>query len=261
MINGDVAVPSVRSLPLAAPPLVGIRNLFVELGGNLVLNGVTADIARGRITGLVGLNGSGKTTLLRAIVGEFPFRGQIVFRCGHDHSRPNPEHVGYVPQRLTLDARHPLTVRDLFALALSHRPLFLGVPRWVSERAMKLLDRVGMTEIIDNPVDGLSGGQLQRVLLALALDPSPELLLLDEPAAGIDFKDQRKFYDLIAQFNRDSGLTVVLVSHDLSMVSSYADHVLCLKDGTIKCQGPPEEILTPTNLAITFGAELHLLPR
>lgn len=260
MTNAEGAASTVRSLPIAAPPLVAIRSLAVELGGNLVLNGVTADIARGQVTGLVGLNGSGKTTLLRALVGEHPYRGEIVFRCGHDHSRPNPEHVGYVPQRLTLDARHPLTVRDLFALALSNRPLFLGISRHVSERATALLNKVGMAEIIDNPVDGLSGGQLQRVLLALALDPSPELLLLDEPAAGIDFKDQQKFYDLITHFNRDTGLTVVLVSHDLSMVRAHADHVLCLKDGMIKCQGPPDEVLSPGNLSLTFGAEMHHLP-
>src|SRR5262245_11787194 len=222
MTNAEGAGSTVRSLPIAAPPLVAIRDLSVELGGNLILNGVTADIARGQVTGLVGLNGSGKATLLRALVGEHPYRGEIIFRCGHDHSRPNPEHVGYVPQRLTLDARHPLTVRDLFALALSNRPLFLGISGHVSARATALLNKVGMAEIIDHPVDGLSGGQLQRVLLALALDPSPELLLLDEPAAGIDFKDQQKFYDLITRFNRDTGLTVVLVSHDLSMVRAHA---------------------------------------
>ena len=171
----------------------------------MILTGRTADIARGKITGLIGLNGSGKTTLLRAVVGEYPYRGEIKFRCGHDHSRPNPEHVGYVPQRLTLDAGMPLTVRDLFALALIARPLFLGIPRWVSDRA------VGVARTRRDGRDprqaggGLSGGQLQRVLLALALEPSPELLLLDEPAAGIDFKDQKKFYDLISRINRETG--------------------------------------------------------
>jgi zinc transport system ATP-binding protein len=260
MTNIEPLALPVRSLPVASPPLVAIRDLRVELGGHLILNGVNAEIARGQITGLIGLNGSGKTTLLRAIVGEYPFRGEIRFRCGHDHSRPNPEHVGYVPQRLTLDGRHPLTVRDLFALALSRRPIFLGIPKWVSERATVLLNQVGMAEILDNPMDGLSGGQLQRVLLALALEPSPELLLLDEPAAGIDFKDQKKFYDLITHFNRARGLTVILVSHDLNMIHAHTDHVLCLKDGTIKCQGTPNEVLTPMNLSLTFGAEMHLLP-
>jgi ABC-type Mn2+/Zn2+ transport system ATPase subunit len=86
------------------------------------------------------------------------------------------------------------------------------------------------------------------------------LLLLDEPAAGIDFKDQRKFYDLISLINRETGLTVLMVSHDLSMVHAHADHVLCLKDGAIKCQGPPDEILTPLNLSLTFGTDAAALP-
>ena len=249
------------ALPMVPPrPLVAIRDLSVELGGFPVLSRVNADIARGKITALIGLNGSGKTTLLRALVGEYPYRGRINFHCGHDHSRPTPEHVGYVPQRLTIDARLPLTVRDLFSLALSRRPLFLGVPKWVSLRATELLDRVGMPGILDTPVDGLSGGQLQRVLLALALEPSPELMLLDEPAAGIDFKDQKKFYDLISRINSESELTVLLVSHDLNMVNAHADHVLCLRDGGINCQGTPAEILTPMNMSLTFGAEMILFP-
>ena len=115
-----------------------------------------------------------------------------------------------------------------------------------------------MPGILDYPVDGLSGGQMQRVLLALALEPSPELLLLDEPAAGIDFRDQKKFYDLISQINDETGLTVLLVSHDLNMVYDHADHVLCLRDGCVQCQGSPEEILTSENMMLTFGANLTL---
>jgi zinc transport system ATP-binding protein len=245
---------------LQPPPLVAVRDLSVDLGGHPVLRRVTADVERGRVTAVIGLNGSGKTTLLRAVVGEYAYRGRVTFHCGHDHSRPRPEHVGYVPQKLTLDARLPLTVLDLFALALSSRPLFLGVSRRVRARAAALLDRVGMPGSERRPVDGLSGGQLQRVLLALALEPSPELLLLDEPAAGIDFKDQRGFYELIGRLNRETGLTVLLVSHDLSMVRSHADHVLCLKSGVIACQGPPAEMLTRENLARTFGAETEPVP-
>ena len=250
----------LTTLPVAASvkPLVALRELTVELGGHCILDRISADIVRGRITALIGLNGSGKTTLLRTIVGEYPHRGLIKFFCGHDHSHPTPENVGYVPQRLALDARLPLTVREIFSLALSRRPLFLGVPNWVSKRAQELLEWVGMPNILDLPVEGLSGGQLQRVLLALALQPSPELLLLDEPAAGIDFKDQKKFYELISNINRETGLTVVLVSHDLSMVNAYSDQVLCLEGGSIRCQGPPDEILTPMNLSVTFGAELPM---
>jgi zinc transport system ATP-binding protein len=236
---------------------VSIRDLRVKLGGRVVLDGVDANLLRGRVTALIGLNGSGKTTLLRALVREYPYSGVVRFHCGHDHTQPTPQHIGYVPQKLVLDARLPVTVKDLLGLALSRRPLFLGLPLAVEVKIRTLLDLVGMADHIDTPVEGLSGGQLQRVLLGLALEPRPELLLLDEPAAGIDFKDQQKFYDLIADLNRSSGVTVLLVSHELSMVSRHAHHVLCLRDGKIQCEGPPEEILTPHNLSTTFGTDMQ----
>lgn len=239
-------------------PLVTIEDLGVSLGGQDILRGVTAQLIRGQITALLGLNGSGKTTLLRAILKEVPSTGKVRFHCGHDHSHPTPEHVGYVPQKLQIDARMPLTVRDLMALALQGRwPLFFGVTRQAQQTMTALLGKVGALHLLDSPVENISGGELQRVLLALALHPDPELLLLDEPAAGIDFKDQQKFYDLIADLNHTSGVTVLLVSHELSMVSRHSDHVLCLRDGKIQCQGPPQEILTPDNLAQTFGTDMQ----
>jgi zinc transport system ATP-binding protein len=241
-------------------PLVSLRDLRVELGGAPILRGVTASIPRGQVTALIGLNGSGKTTLLRALVNEYPHRGEIKFHCGHDHSKPYPEAIGYVPQRLTLDARLPLTVCDFLALTLSRRPLFLGISKRTRERCKAMLARVDVSECLDVPLEGLSGGQLQRVLLALALEPQPELLLLDEPAAGIDFRDQKKFYELIANLNRETGVTVLLVSHDLNMVQAHAHDVLCLRGGAIQCQGPPNEILTPINMSLVFGAELHMFP-
>src|SRR5262245_36484878 len=235
--------------------LVTLRDVRVDLGGNPILQGVTADIARGQITALIGLNGSGKTTLLRAILKEVPYQGRINFRCGHDHNHPTPEHVGYVPQRLQIDARLPLTVRDLLGLALQRRPLFFGVGNRATDRMVKLLGNVftDPTYVLDRPVEKLSGGELQRVLLALALDPHPELLLLDEPAAGIDFKDQVRFYDLLGRLNAETGVTIVLVSHELNMVSKDAHHVLCLKDGRVQCQGPPR-MITPKVLEETFGS-------
>ena len=237
-------------------PLITVRGLTVALGGNPILRGLDADLARGQITAVVGLNGSGKTTFLRAVLKEIPYRGAIRFHCGHDHSQPRPEHVGYVPQKLRIEANLPLTVRDLFGLTMQRRPIFLGIRPALVARMRDMLAAVGAgPHLLDRPMDRLSGGEQQRVLLALALHPNPELLLLDEPAAGIDFQDQEKFYDLIARLNRERNVTVCLVSHDLSVVSKHAHHVLCLKDGRIQCQGSPQQTLTPETLRQTFGLE------
>jgi zinc transport system ATP-binding protein len=237
-------------------PLVSIRDLSVTLGGIRILRSLSADLQRGRITAVIGLNGSGKTTLLRALLKEIPYTGQVRFHCGHDHHAPTPEHIGYVPQKLKIEANLPLTVRDLLALALQKRPLFLGIARSVRRQMTHMLDQVGAPQrLLDSPVDKISGGELQRVLLGLALQPEPELLLLDEPAAGIDFQDQESFYDLISRLNRESKVTILLVSHDVSMVSQRAHHVLCLTDGSIQCQGEPSQVLSDAMLAKTFGSE------
>ncbi|MEI7687883.1 MAG: metal ABC transporter ATP-binding protein [Planctomycetota bacterium] len=237
-------------------PLVALENVRVSIDGADILKDVNAAIAKGKITALVGLNGSGKTTLLRAILREIPSQGRIVYHCGHDHSHPQPQHVGYVPQRLRLETNFPLTVRDLLAGALSRRPVFLGVSKALEKHLRTMLDRVGAPHILlDRPMDRISGGEQQRVLLSLALEPNPELLLLDEPAAGIDFKDQEGFYHLIQRINAEQHVTILLASHDTSMVAKQAHHVLCLKDGRVDCQGPPETTLTPETLAQIFGSQ------
>jgi zinc transport system ATP-binding protein len=242
-------------------PLVTVKDLRVALGGRPILRGLNAEFGRGQITALLGINGCGKTTLLRALLREIPSTGEIRFHCGHDHSRPAPEHVGYVPQKLRIDTNLPLTVRDLFGLALLRRPIFFGIPAAVSRQMQAMLAEVGARpDLLDSPMDKLSGGEQQRVLLALALQPNPELLLLDEPGAGIDFQDQQKFYDLIASLNRERGVTILLVSHDTSVVSQYAHHVLCLTDGNVSCQGVPEAIMTPEMLEKVFGPNKAFYP-
>ncbi len=252
----SIALPLIESAA-AVPPLLSLRDLRVRRGRNEVLRGVTADVRRGSVTAVVGLNGCGKSTLLRTLLHEFRHTGTVAFHCGHDHRRPRPDHIGYVPQRLTIDARTPLTVRDLMGLALKKWPLFLGLGRKLNARIVALLDRVNVGHLIDTPLDGVSGGQLQRILLALALEPSPELLLLDEPAAGIDFRSQRDFYDLIRRINRETDVTILLVSHDLDLVGRIANDVICLKDGVVAAQGHPADVLTPEALAETFGPGSH----
>ncbi len=236
-------------------PLVTIDDVHVTLGGVPILRGLSAKVARGKITALIGLNGSGKTTLLRALLKEVPYAGRVRFHCGHDHSRPQPQHVGYVPQRLLFDPNLPLTVIELMALALARRPLFLGIGKKARKHIEQMLTRAWAQGLMDSPVGSLSGGELQRVLLALALEPQPELLLLDEPAAGIDFQHAEGFYQLIHRLNEETGVTVILVSHDLSIVSRHAHHVLCLKDGCIRCEGAPQEIVNAEMVTQIFGAD------
>ncbi len=241
-------------------PLVTLEGVAVTLGGHKILTGVNGDIARGKITALIGLNGSGKSTLLRTLLKEIPYAGAIRFHCGHDHSQHEPQHVGYVPQKLRIEANFPFTVRDLLALTLQRRPVFLGISRKIRDKMVEMLAQTGApAALLDRPLDKISGGELQRVLLALALEPRPELLLLDEPAAGIDFKDEGSFYELIHHLNITRGITILLVSHDISMVSKRADHVLCLKDGSIYCQGTTE-ILKGNALKDIFGSDTMLFP-
>ena len=236
-------------------PLLSMQNLRVELGGNAVLRGLSAELTSNQITALVGTNGSGKTTLLRALLKEIPFTGEIRFHCGHDHSKPNPQHVGYVPQKLRVESNMPLTVRDLLGIALQRRPIFVGFRANLKKQMAAMLHEVGAAEaLLDRPLEKISGGELQRVLLALAMQPEPELLLLDEPAAGVDVKGQEQFYDLIGRLNRERGTTILLVSHDLSMVGKHVHRVMCLKDGLVHCQGTPQEI-TPEMLHQVFGME------
>ncbi|MFQ3651191.1 MAG: metal ABC transporter ATP-binding protein [Gemmataceae bacterium] len=241
---------------VAAPtsPLVVLDQVCVELGGRPILRGVTAALQRQQITALIGLNGAGKTTLLKALLGEVTYQGRIRFDCVHGNHQ-QPGHIGYVPQRLRLEGNLPLTVLDLFGLSLSRAPWFAVWQPSLSRRVEQMLGGVGVPHLLHKEVRVLSGGELQRVLLALALEPTPELLLLDEPAAGIDFQMQEEFYQLIGRFCRERGVTILMVSHDLSMVHQVAQHVWCLKDGRIECEGSPQELLHGEALARTFGAQ------
>jgi zinc transport system ATP-binding protein len=241
---------------IPVPPLVLGKGLTVVRGGKPILKNLDFELERGAITACVGLNGCGKSTLLRTILGEFPHTGELKFHCGHDHKRPQPAYVGYVPQRLQFDPRMPITVRDFLGFALQKRPVFLGVRVAALRRVLPFMERVGVHQLLDVPMEGLSGGQLQRILLSLALEPQPELLLLDEPASGVDFKDQRYFYELIQAINKDTGVTVVLVSHDLQMVSRIASYVICLRDGRVASAGPPLTVLSPSAVRGTFGHQM-----
>ncbi len=233
-----------------------IRNLTVRAGAVEILSGVNVDIRCGEVTALVGPNGAGKTTLLRAILGQVPYTGEIRFCRAGEHGHGTPR-IGYVPQHLDLDRNAPMTVLDLFSLAPDRRPVFLGASRKRRKEAREALAATGSDHLLQRLLGTLSGGEMQRVLLALALRGNPDILLLDEPVSGVDVAGEELFCDFLARIHGDARFSLVLVSHDLSVVGAHADRVVCL-NRRIVCQGATTETLTPETLAAMYGSGAHL---
>lgn len=237
---------------------VEIRDLEVSISGNRVLRGINLRIPRGQLVALIGPNGAGKTTLLRALLGLQPIdRGEIIL-LGERHLRSALARVGYVPQRLALDAGFILSVREFLAVRLRqtrhwfwqrHATIDAALGEWISE--------LGVTTLLDRPLAQLSGGQLQRVLIAFSLLQKPELLLLDEPTSGVDTPGEVSFYELISRIQQRNQLSVLLVSHDLSMVHRHATWVYAL-NGVICCEGSPDQVMNADSLKQAYG--IHLLP-
>ncbi len=233
-----------------------IRDLSVRAGGTEILSGINADIRCGEVTALIGPNGAGKTTLLLAILGQVPHRGEIRFCRAEEHGQGRPR-IGYVPQRIELDRNAPMTVYEFYALTSQRLPVFFGASRRSREAAEEALARVGARHLAARPLGKLSGGELQRVFLGLALRDKPDILLLDEPVSGVDVSGEELFCDFLEQIHRESRFSLLLVSHDLSVVSRHADHVICL-DRKIVCQGATTEVLTPETLSAMYGSGAHL---
>lgn len=223
----------------------------VTLGGVSILDSITAEVPAGSSTAVVGPNGAGKTTLLLALLGQVAYEGRITLRGAGDDGRRAPR-IGYVPQRLTFDRGMPATVTECLAMGLQRRPLWAGVAAGVRARATDLLQAVHADALRDRALGALSGGELQRVLLALALAHDPELLVLDEPAAGVDPRGEELFCELLESLRHAHGFTQLMVSHDLPTVTHHATHVICM-NRTLVTQGPPREVLTREALAAVFG--------
>lgn len=235
-----------------------VRGLQVTLGDTPVLRGVDFHVPRGQIVALIGPNGSGKTTLLRCLLGlQQPAQGEVrIF--GQKLSPSVLRRMGYVPQRLSLDRSFVLSVREFLALRLQKTQGWLWQRQKQTDAALRsALPDHDLAPLLDRPLAGLSGGQLQRVLIAFSLLGKPELLLLDEPTAGVDTPGEQSFYELIARIHRQHHLTVVLVSHDLSMVYRHASRVYAL-NGVICCEGTPEEVMNADSLKQAYG--IHVTP-
>ena len=236
--------PSVFQRPMPTP-LVSLNDVTVRLGGVEILSHITATIEAGKLTALIGPNGSGKTTLLKAILGLVPYSGAVTLN-GERQS------VGYVPQRLELDRTLPVTVGSFVAALLGGQPLVFGAGTAGKRRVAQVLTRCNAAELATKPLGALSGGEMQRVLLAVALEPAPKLLLLDEPASGMDITAESLLYETVRKLVRESGVGVVMVSHDLSVVSDITDHVLCINRALV-CEGGPHDIMTDATIARVFG--------
>ncbi len=221
--------------------LTHVDHLGVRLDGQVILDDLTFDLHCGEITALVGPNGAGKTTLLRALLGEVPYTGSCHFHGGPGHAARQLV-IGYVPQRLAFDRAAPITVADLFALAAGTRPVFFGLSAKARAAAHAVLEEVDAGHLRDRRLGELSGGELQRVLLALSLCPEPDLLLLDEPQQGLDAAGLERFHEVVARLRGRFDLAVVLVSHDLAGVARVADRVFLL-DRRLLAVGPPAEVL------------------
>jgi len=237
-----------------------IDNLTVKFGDNTILDNVNLHVNCGEVVGVVGPNGAGKTTLLRTILGEVSYHGRISFRISGSVSK-KPK-IGYVPQKLQLDLGSPISVTDLVASAISHHPIWVGVSKDLSERVKGVLSLFSAEHLLKRRIGELSGGELQRVLLAIAMTPEPELLLLDEPASGVDVKGLSLFYRIVDDLRKQYDIAVVLVTHDLAGVSSYVDRLILLNRSVI-AEGEPKEVLSDEKLIKAFGPSLwniSLLP-
>ncbi|MDA0341708.1 MAG: zinc ABC transporter ATP-binding protein ZnuC [Proteobacteria bacterium] len=223
-------------------PLISVSDLTVRFGEVATLDRVNLEVRSGEIVTVIGPNGAGKTTLLRAVLGLTPAdTGRV--------SRRHKLRIGYMPQSIAIDDTLPLTVR---------RFLDLG-GRVAKGRRAEVLDNVGVQRLLDQPLQRISGGEMQRVLLARALLRDPELLVLDEPAQGLDVAGQADLYDLIGQLRGELGCGVLMVSHDLHLVMAAADRVVCLNHH-VCCTGAPHDVReNPEYLALFPETEIASL--
>jgi zinc transport system ATP-binding protein len=221
----------------AAEALFSARALWLTRAGRAILQGVDIDMAEGEILTLIGPNGAGKTTLVRVLLGlEKPDRGTILRRAGLI--------VGYVPQHFAVDRAIPLTVARFVALGR----------RAPSEEVARALADVGAEKFADHQLSELSGGELQRAVLARALVGSPGALVLDEPVRGIDYTGEAELYALIGRLRSERGFGVLLVSHDLHVVMAQSDRVICL-NRHVCCSGVPQSVAQHPEYARLFGTQ------
>ncbi|MDR2459904.1 MAG: metal ABC transporter ATP-binding protein [Deltaproteobacteria bacterium] len=247
---------AAKSAPTQGPDLKGqcapsitIKNMGVSIGRYDILKDVNATVPSCKQTVIIGPNGAGKSTLVLSLLGELPHVGEIIF------TPPGPR-LGFVPQRLDFDRHLPLTVAEFMALGRSLWPLWLKVPKRLREENLSYLELVKATHLADKPLGSLSGGETQRVFLARALMNRPDILILDEPATGVDVFGEQLLCEILESFKKD--FTIVMVSHDLATAKAHGDWIICL-NRTVIAEGPPADIFRSDVLAHAFGLHQSIL--
>ncbi len=221
---------------------IDVSDVSVTYGDVAALDGITVSVEDGAFVGMVGPNGSGKTTLVRAITGLADPDGGTVTVYGKDPVEARADNdIGYVPQTYERSSQFPATVRELLAAADTVEE---------DRYDIDVVDVLDLDDVLDQQFIGLSGGQQQRVMVALALLKQPRLLILDEPTVGVDMQTQSRFYEFLKELNEEYGVTMLLVSHDVGMVSEYAEEVICL-NRAVCCHGTVEQL--PEFLEDVYG--------
>lgn len=219
-----------------------LNQVSVKIGGDHILQDVTLHVHCGELVALIGPNGAGKSTVLRAILGQLEYDGVITFSMpGVRHRKP--PRIGYVPQSPAFDPGDPLSVADLFSCCMAKRPAFFGLGKAMRSKVLECLERVHGCNLIDKRLGTLSGGELQRVLLALALEPIPNILILDEPMSGVDATGHRELMDMLDELRKTYDLSILMTTHNFGMLDKYADQVVLI-DRTVRKQGDPHTVLT-----------------
>lgn len=227
--------------------------LGVAVGERVLLHDVDLHLHCGEMTALIGPNGAGKSTLFKTILGQFPHTGEIDFqRAGGKKTRPL---IGYVPQSPVFDRGDPVSVLDFFSAAISSWPVFLPIPKALRRRVLACLERVHGADLIDKRMGALSGGELQRVLLALALEPVPHILILDEPLSGVDIEGERQLLNVLDEVRAEYDLSILFSTHDFATLEGYADKVVLLR-GTVLKAGGAAEVLASAEFREVFHLDL-----
>ena len=226
-----------------------VSNLSVSIGGEQILRDVNMHMHCGELVALIGPNGAGKSTFLKAILGQQEYDGIIAFYTpGRRGKKPK---IGYVPQSPSFDPGESVSVADLFVCCLSRRPAFLGQTKAQREKILECLDRVHGKELIDKRVGTLSGGELQRVLLALALEPIPNILILDEPLSGVDATGSHALMEMLDEIRKTYDLSILMTTHDFASMEKYANQAILI-DGTVLCQADPATVLASEDFSRIF---------